>query len=76
MSELARIRELALRVPVTADSYGPTNTVVDAIWDLEERMQYMLQLLMESQREFAKQAPAATDLPQDIEKEVRARIRA
>jgi len=52
--ELARIRSLALTVPVTSETYGPTNTVVDALWDLESRMRFMLQTLRTSQREFAK----------------------
>ena len=56
LSELARIRSLALTVPVTNETYGPTNTVVDAIWDLESRMRFMLQTLRTSQREFAQRA--------------------
>ena len=39
--QLAQIRELALKVPFTNESYPPTNTVVDAIWRLEERFRYL-----------------------------------
>ncbi len=56
LSELARIRELALRIPpVRNDVLGPINTVVDAVWDLEERLRYCLHLHCEAQRAFARQ---------------------
>jgi hypothetical protein len=38
LAELARIRALALTVPLTVESYGPSNSVVDAIWRLEEQL--------------------------------------
>ena len=41
INELGRIRQLALAVPLTRDSYGPTNSVVDAVWNLEERIRYL-----------------------------------
>jgi hypothetical protein len=55
LSELARIRELALRIPpVRNDILGPVNSVVDAVWDLEERLRYCLNLHCEGQRAFAR----------------------
>ena len=55
LSELARIRELALRIPpVRNDVLGPINTVVDAVWDLEGRLRYCLHLHCEAQRSFAR----------------------
>ena len=43
LSELARVRELALRIPpVRNDLLGPINSVIDALWDLEERLRYCL----------------------------------
>ena len=56
LSELARIRELALRIPpVRNDVPGPINSVVDAVWDLEQRLRYCLHLRCEAQRSFARQ---------------------
>jgi hypothetical protein len=53
--ELARIRELALRIPpVRNDVLGPVNTVVDAVWDLEQRLRYCFHLYCEAQRSFAR----------------------
>jgi hypothetical protein len=53
LAELARIRELALRIPPTRNELvGPTNTVIDAIWDLEQRLRYCLHLHCEAQRQF------------------------
>ena len=55
LSELARIRELALRIPpVRNDVIGPINSVVDAVWDLEGRLRYSLHLHCEAQRSFAR----------------------
>lgn len=41
IQELGRIRQLALMVPMHPDTYGPTNSVVDAVWNLEERLRYL-----------------------------------
>ncbi len=44
LKELARIRELALRIPPARnDILGPINSVIDAVWDLEERLRFCLQ---------------------------------
>ena len=43
LAELARIRELALRIPPTRnEQHGPINTVIDAIWYLEEQLRFCL----------------------------------
>jgi len=43
LTELARIRDLALHIPATRNELiGPTNSVIDAIWDLEERLRFCL----------------------------------
>ena len=55
LSELARIRELALRIPlVRNDVLGPVNSIIDAVWDLEQRLRYCFQLHCEAQRSFAR----------------------
>jgi hypothetical protein len=56
LSELARIRELALRIPpVRNDIIGPINSVIDGVLDLEQRLRYCLHLHCEAQRAFARQ---------------------
>jgi hypothetical protein len=60
LAELARIRDLALRIPATRNELiGPTNTVIDAIWDLEERLRFCYHLHCEKQRQFLRHATEA-----------------
>lgn len=62
LSELARVRGLALNIPaVRNDILGPINSVIDALWDLEERLRYCFRLHRHAQRSFAKKH--ANDLP-------------
>jgi hypothetical protein len=59
LAELARIRDLALRIPATRNELiGPTNSVIDAIWDLEQRLRFCLHLQCEAQRQFHRRAAA------------------
>jgi hypothetical protein len=59
LKELARIRELTLHIPaIRNELIGPTNTVIDAIWDLEQRLRYCLHLHCEAQRQFHTRAAA------------------
>jgi len=59
LAELARIRELALRIPPTRnEQHGPINTAIDAILDLEQRLRYCLHLHCEAQRQFYTRAAA------------------
>ncbi|PYV75829.1 MAG: hypothetical protein DMG96_15960 [Acidobacteria bacterium] len=56
LHELARVQELALHIPpVRNDIVGPINSVIDALWDLEERLRYCLHLHCAVQRGFARQ---------------------
>jgi hypothetical protein len=74
VQELARIRSLALAVPMSLETYGPTNTIVDALWRLEEQLRYLLRLHREGQRAFAQKhalqalsaAPQAVSLPDSL----------
>ena len=53
LQELAPIREIALEIPpVRNDILGPINSVIDALWDLEERLRYCLHLHCDAQRAF------------------------
>ena len=55
LSELSRVRALALNIPaIRNDILGPINSVIDALWDLEERLRYCFHLHCEGQRSFAK----------------------
>jgi len=57
LAELARIRDLALRIPATRNELiGPTNSVIDAVWDLEERLRFCFSLHGERQRQYFKKA--------------------
>lgn len=56
LGELARIRGLALLVPVTIQNAPYTNTVVDAVWRLETQLRYLLKLRAEMQWSFARRA--------------------
>ena len=63
LGELARIRRLALLVPTTTkkiDLVMPVNTVIDAVWRLEEQLRYLLHLHREGQRSFAQRHVSAT----------------
>ena len=56
LDELARIRDLANRMPVTQKSLLPGKSVVDAIWNLEEQLRYLLRLHRDGQQSFARRA--------------------
>jgi hypothetical protein len=49
--------------------FGPINTVIDALWDLEERLRYCLHLHCEAQRSFTKKhanSSPANQIPKDL----------
>jgi hypothetical protein len=56
LKELTRIRELTLQIPLTLEASLPQNTVVDAIWRLEEQLRYLLRLHKAGQNSFAKRS--------------------
>lgn len=58
LRELARCRELVLNVPIndTQATHFALNIAIDAIWNLEEHLRYLLHLHRESQRQFARRA--------------------
>jgi hypothetical protein len=64
LKELSRIRELALRLPLTLEASLPINTVVDAVWRLEEQLRYLLHLHRAGQRSFA-QRQSKTELSKE-----------
>jgi hypothetical protein len=57
LSELARIRELTNRIPLHGDAaYRAADTVVHAIWNLENDVRFLLALHRDGQRRFAQRA--------------------
>jgi hypothetical protein len=53
LKELTRIRELTLQIPLTLETSLPQNTVLDALWRLEEQLRYLLRLHAAGQKAFA-----------------------
>jgi hypothetical protein len=56
LKELSRIRELTLAIPLTMASSLPQNSVIDALWRLEEQLRYLLRLHAAGQSAFAQRA--------------------
>ncbi len=52
--DLDRVRELILQIPLTAASYSPANVAIAAVWDLREKVRYLLGLHAEMQRSWQK----------------------
>lgn len=56
LQDLDRVRQLILGIPVTAQSHGPAQTAVDAMWRLQEDLRYMLRLHSDGLASFRRQA--------------------
>jgi hypothetical protein len=66
LKELDRVRELAVRIPpIRNELIGPINSVIDAVWDLQQRLRFCLanrsEAHSETQRAFRE--AAATKSP-------------
>jgi hypothetical protein len=66
LRELDRCRELVINIPVSdpnATHFG-INIALDAIWNLQQNLRYLLHLHREGQRQFSRRATAqsASDL--------------
>jgi hypothetical protein len=59
--ELDRVREMILRVPLHPDTYGPTNAAISYVWDLQERLRYILHLHIQGQHAFRKRTTETPD---------------
>ena len=56
LSELSRVRELALQIPAFRnDVIGRVNSVIDAVWNLEQTLRHLLHLHCDAQRSFRQQ---------------------
>jgi len=58
LRELARCRELVLNVPIndTQATHFALNIAINAIWDLEQHVRFLLHLHREGQRQFSRKA--------------------
>ena len=44
LEDLDRVRECVLRIPLTVDAHGPINVALCAVWELRERLTYLIGL--------------------------------
>jgi hypothetical protein len=63
LKELSRIRELTLGIPLTLETSLPQNSVIDALWRLEEQLRYLLRLHVAGQNAFAARSVDTTTQP-------------
>jgi hypothetical protein len=56
LKQLDRCRELVLRIPITdtQDIHFGINIAVDAIWNLQEQLRFLLRLHRDGQRQIAR----------------------
>ncbi len=52
LKDLDSIRELILRIPLTQESFAPVNVAVGAVWELRDRLRYLIALQVAGQREW------------------------
>lgn len=58
LRDLDFIRELVLKIPASQATYLPTNTAIEALWDLRERLRFLAVLRLQGQRRWEKGAGA------------------
>jgi len=56
LDELAGIREIILRVPITLQTKSALQSAVDSIWRVEEDVRFLLSLQRDMQASFAQKA--------------------
>jgi hypothetical protein len=56
LDELAGIREVILRVPITLQTKSALQSAIDRIWRIEEDVRFLLSLQRDMQRSFAAKA--------------------
>src|SRR5438477_7683888 len=44
LEDLDRVRECVLRIPLTLDAHGPINVALCAVWELRQRLTYLIGL--------------------------------
>src|SRR5438105_15881534 len=61
LDELAGIREVILRVPITLQTKSALQSAIDRIWRVEEDVRFLLSLQRDMQRSFAAKAAQLKD---------------
>ena len=56
LDELAGIREIILRVPITLQTKSALQSAIDRIWRVEEDVRFLLSLQRDMQASFAQKA--------------------
>src|SRR5438552_18594243 len=56
LKELDRVRQLILMIPLHQDTFGPTDTATRAVWELQERLRYLLRLRAEMMQSWQAKA--------------------
>jgi len=56
LDELAGIREMILRVPITLETKSALQSAIDRIWRVEEDVRFLLSLQRDMQHSFARRA--------------------
>jgi len=65
LDELAGIREMILRVPITLQTKSAMQSAVDRIWRVEEDVRFLLSLQRDMQASFARKAAKLESQPKD-----------
>ena len=68
LEDLDRVRECILRIPLTLDAHGPINVALCAVWELRERLTYLIGLRATMQDDWKTRAsgterPATEEIP-------------
>jgi len=61
LADLDNVRELILRIPLSNASFAPTNAAVTAVWELRDRLRFLIGLQAAAQRDWKKTHDPATE---------------
>jgi len=56
LEDLDRVRECVLRIPLTLDAHGPINVALCAVWELRQRLTYLIGLRAAMQADWKARA--------------------
>ena len=62
LEDLDRVRECVLRIPLTLEAHGPVNIALCAVWELRQRLSYLIGLRAAMQDDW-KTRVGATERP-------------
>ncbi len=64
LKEVSRVRGLALQIPVSEETYAPTQTVVDALWRMESNLIEILKVQAAIHASWGRKAEELTEASQ------------